>query len=111
MTSLRRTAAFAVLALAAVAGCQSNKPTWSADAGAPTADRVAAARAAYTARGDLVGVVDDANEKYAAVSGVDPAIVKKGDAFSFIDVGSNAVVSTGTLSDTSAAGRLIVEYD
>jgi len=89
MTSLRRAAALATVTLA-----------------------VAAVRAAYAARGDvLVGQVDDANEKFAAVSGIDPAAVKKGDTVSFVDVSANRIFSNGTVNDTSAAGRLIVEYD
>ena len=112
MTSLRRVAAAASLALAVLAGCQPHTPPPAAQPGAPSAERVAAARAAYAAKGDmLVGQVDDANERFAAVSGIDTAAVKKGDAFTFIDINSNAVINTGTLDDTSAAGRLIIRYD
>jgi hypothetical protein len=116
MTSLRRAAAaFATLALATAlaAGCQNKKPV-EATTGpvTPSADQVAAARAAYAAKGDvLVGQVDDANEKFAAVSGIDPAAVKKGDTVSFVDVTQNRIFSHGTVDDTSASGRLIVEYD
>jgi hypothetical protein len=111
MTSLRRAAAAASLALAVIAGCQTKTPP-PAEPGAPSADRVAAARAAYAAKGDmLVGQVDDANERFAAVSGIDTAAVKKGDIFTFIDVNANQAINHGTLYDTSAAGRLIIEYD
>ena len=113
MTSLRRAAALATLALAVAAGCQNNKkPPEATGPVTPSADQVAAARAAYAAKGDvLVGQVDDANEKFAAVSGIDPAAVKKGDTVSFVDVSANRIFSNGTVNDTSAAGRLIVEYD
>ena len=112
MTSLRRAAAAASLAFAVLAGCQPQTPPPAPQPGIPSADRVAAARAAYAAKGDvLVGQVDDANEKFAAVSGIDPAAVKKGDTVSFVDVTANRIFSNGTVNDTSAAGRLIVEYD
>ena len=110
MTSLRLAAAS--LALAVIVGCQPHTPPPPAEPGIPSADRVAAARAAYAAKGDmLVGQVDAANEKYAAVSGIDTAAVKKGDVFTFIDVNSNNAINHGTLADTSAAGRLMIEYD
>jgi hypothetical protein len=113
MTSLRRAAALATVTLAvAAAGCQNKKPPETTGPVTPSADRVAAVRAAYAARGDvLVGQVDDANEKFAAVSGIDAAAVKKGDTVSFVDVTANRIFSNGTVNDTSAAGRLIVEYD
>jgi len=112
MTSLRRAAAAASLVLALVAGCQNKKPPEATAPGAPTAERVAAARAAYEAKGGMyVGVVDDANERFAAVSGIETSAAKKGDTFTFIDINSNTAINHGTLSDTSAAGRLIVEYD
>jgi hypothetical protein len=57
------------------------------------------------------GVVDDANERFAAVSGIETTVAKKGDTFTFIDVNSNTAINHGTLYDTSAAGRLIVEFD
>jgi len=112
MTSLRRAAAAASLALAVLAGCQPQTPPPAPQPGIPSADRVAAARAAYAAKGDLlVGQVDDANERFAAVSGIDTAAAKKGDVFTFIDVNTNSAINNGTLNDTSAAGRLIIEYD
>jgi hypothetical protein len=112
MTSLRRAATLATLALALAAGCQNKKPPETTGPAAPTAERVAALRAAYAAKGDvLVGEVDDANEKFAAVSGIEPSAVKKGDTLSFIDVTDNRIFNHGTLNDTSASGRLIVEYD
>lgn len=112
MTSLRLAAAAASLALAVIAGCQPKTPPPTSDAGTPSTERVAAARAAYAAKGDmLVGQVDDANEKFAAVSGIDTTAVKKGDTFTFIDVNTNKAINFGTLNDTSAAGRLIIEYD
>jgi hypothetical protein len=112
MTSLRRAAAAASLVLALVAGCQSQKPPEPAAPGAPSSERVAAARAAYAAKGDmLVGVVDDANERFAAVSGIETSAAKRGDTFTFIDVNTNKAINFGTLYDTSAAGRLIIEYD
>jgi hypothetical protein len=112
MTSLRLAAAAASLALAVLAGCQPKAPPAPVEPGAPTADRVAAARAAYQVKGDmLVGQVDDANERFAAVSGIDTGAAKKGDIFTFIDVNSNRAINFGTLYDTSAAGRLIIEFD
>ena len=112
MTSLRRAAAAASLVLALVAGCQSQKPPEPAAPGAPSAERVAAARSAYAAKGDmLVGVVDDANERFAAVSGIETSAAKRGETFTFIDVNTNKAINFGTLYDTSAAGRLIIEYD
>jgi uncharacterized protein YcgI (DUF1989 family) len=115
MTSLRRAAAATTLALAALVaapGCQQKQAPAPADAGIPSADRVAAARAAYAAKGDmLVGQVDDANERFAAVSGIETTAVKKGDVFTFIDINGNRAVNHGTLNDTSASGRLIVEFD
>jgi hypothetical protein len=116
MTSLRRPAAAALatlaLTVALVAGCQPKKPAEETGPVAPSPARVAAARAAYGAKADmLVGQVDDANQLFAAVSGIDPAAVKKGDTISFIDVTQNRIINNGTVNDTSASGRLIVEFD
>ena len=115
MTSLRRAVAattFALAALVAAPGCQPKPAPAPAEPGLPSADRVAAARAAYLAKGDmLVGQVDDANERFAAVSGIDTGAVKKGDVVTFIDIDANRAVNHGTVNDTSASGRLIVEFD
>jgi hypothetical protein len=78
----------------------------------PSADRIAAAKARYAAQGDvLVGMVEAANDKYAAVSGIDPKSLKKDDVLHFIDVEANQEVCQGVVHDVSAAGRLIVDYD
>jgi hypothetical protein len=114
MIGIRRAALVvaAAIALAALTGCQPKQPPAPVEPGPPTADRVAAARAAYAAQdGLLVGEVEDANERFAAATGVDANAVKKGDVFTFIDVNTNRPFSHGTLYETSAAGRLIIEYD
>ncbi len=112
MTSVRRAVAASTLLLAVAAGCQQKQPPPPPEPGIPSADRVAAARAAYAAKGDmLVGQVDDANERFAAVSGIETTAVQKGDTFSFIDINGNRVINHGSLNDTSASGRLIVEFD
>jgi hypothetical protein len=115
MIVLRSTAAATALAIALLAaGCGPNKPEPVAPTTdtMPSADRVAAAKARYAAKGDyLVGSVDTVNEKYAAVTGIDPKAVKKDDAFHFIDVEANDEVCMGLLHEVGPAGSLIIEYD
>ena len=115
MNSIRWAAVLCSLALTFVSlpGCrsESKEPSTSAT-GAVDTDKLAAARARYSAKGDmLVGEVAAANDRLAAVTGIDPKAIDKNKLFDFIDVDSNKVINNGTLSDVSAAGRLIIEYD
>jgi hypothetical protein len=109
----RRWAAICTLAVALIGGCQNkSKPPEAVEASAPTTEQTAAAKARYEALGDrLVGVVEAVDEKRAAVSGIDTKAVQRGDVVTFIDVNTNQPINNGTLYDTSAAGRLIIEYD
>ncbi|HEY7115225.1 MAG TPA: hypothetical protein VH475_01490 [Tepidisphaeraceae bacterium] len=108
-----RWAAICTLAVALIGGCQNKtKPVEAAEPGAPTPDQVAAAKSRYEALGDrLVGVVEAVDDKRAAVSGIDTKAVQRGDVVTFIDVNTNQPINNGTLFDTSAAGRLIIDFD
>ena len=101
------------LTLACLPGCRSEPK--EPESTAPTtvsADKLAAAKARYSAKGDmLVGEVAAANDRLAAVTGIDPKTIDKNKVFDFIDIDTNKVINNGTLSDVSAAGRLIIEYD
>jgi hypothetical protein len=115
MKSIRWAAILCSVALtfASLPGCRSEpkEPATTAP-GAVDADKLAAAKARYSAKGEmLVGEVAAANDRLAAVTGVDPKAVDKNKVFDFIDIDSNKVINNGTLTDVSAAGRLIIEYD
>jgi hypothetical protein len=113
MTVLRWAAATTLAVTLLAVGCAPKKTEpESTTESTPSADRVAAAKARYAAKGDyLVGVTDAVNDKYAAVTGIDPKAVKKDDAFHFIDVDGNQEVCMGLLHDVGPSGSLIIEYD
>ncbi len=115
MNSIRWAAILCSVALtfASLPGCRSEPKEPSTTApGVVDADKLAAAKARYSAKGDmLVGEVAAANYRLAAVTGIDPKAVDKNKVFDFIDIDSNKVINNGTLTDVSAAGRLIIEYD
>jgi hypothetical protein len=108
-----RWAAACTLAFALIGGCQTKKaPEPAAEVAPATPEKTAAAKARYMAKGDmLVGEVDAAKDGYAAVSGIDPKAVTKGDVLSFIDVDRNSVINHGTFSEVGLSGRIVVEYD
>jgi len=112
MISLRWAAAF-VLAFALIVGCQNTKkePETATVASPAAPEKTAAAKAMYAAKGDmLVGEVDAAKDGYAAVSGIDPKALNKGDVMTFIDVENNTIINHGTFSEAGLSGRAIVEY-
>ena len=116
MTSIRRAPVATASPLAAVAlavallgGCKNKQPA-AAQPELPSADQVAAARAAHAAQGDrLVGEVVEANERLAVVSGIDATALQKGDTVNFIDVAANRVIGIGTFTEPGTEGRIVVE--
>ena len=112
MISLRWTAG-CILSVALLGGCQPTHKEPETTAVMPASpEQTAAAKARESAKGDrLVGEVDAAKDGYAAVSGIDPKAVTKGDFLSFIDVGANKVINHGTFSEVGLSGRLLVKYD
>src|SRR5437763_15462677 len=115
MNSIRWPAILCSFALTfgSLSGCRSEtKEPETVAPGTVNADKLFAAKARYSAKGDmLVGEVAAANDRLAAVTGIDPKTVDKNKIFDFIDIDSNKVINNGTLTDVSAAGRLIIEYD
>jgi BioD-like phosphotransacetylase family protein len=101
------------LTLALLAGCRSEpKEPETQPLTTTSQDKIDAARAALSAKGDmLVGEAVAVNEVFASVSGIDAKAADKNKLFDFIDVDSKRVINTGTLHDVSASGRLIIEYD
>jgi hypothetical protein len=94
-------------------GCQTThkEPEHATTPAPASAEKTAAAKARYTAKGDmLVGEVDAAKDGYAAVSGIDPKSVTKDDVLSFIDVENNNVINHGTFSEVGLSGRIVVKY-
>jgi ABC-type amino acid transport substrate-binding protein len=113
MTDLRWAAAATLVLTVLLTGCQPPKDeSANQPRNMPSAEKVAAAKARYAARGEaLVGVVDDTVPPLTAVSGIDAKDVNQGTVFHFIDVDTNTVVCQGTLNSVAASGRLIVDYD
>jgi hypothetical protein len=112
MISLRWAAA-CMVTLALIGGCQNTKkePETATVAGPADPEKTAAAKAKYAAMGDrLVGEVDAVNEKYAAVSGIDPKALTIGDVVTFIDVDNNTMINNGTFVEVGLSGRIVVEY-
>jgi len=108
-----RWAAACTLAVALIAGCQTKKAPEPVMNDMPaSAEKTAAAKARYMAKGDmLVGEVDLTRDGYAAVSGIDAKSVGKNDVFSFIDVEKNSVINHGTFHEVALSGRVIVKYE